>query len=179
MLLERGVRVAGLLGIVVIYLGPLGCASPARPTEMKAVEYESDKTYDASLSVTVYGDVGGFASHYYPLPREDFEQALLQTLSNSGVFRSVSSGGDADFRLSVGMMQLVQPQWSGNVTLETTWAVTSTSVSLELARKSISSISPASFSQKREATEAAAQKNISDGITWLLAIIESATSEIQ
>lgn len=176
---ERRTTVAGLLGIVILCLGLFGCASPARPTEMKAVEYASDKTYDASLAVAVYGDVGGFASHFYPLSREDFEQALLQTLSNSGIFRSVSSGGDADFRLSVGLMQLVQPQWSGTVTLETTWAVTSTSDSLELARKSINSIAPASFSQKREATEAATQKNILDGISWLLVTIDRATSENQ
>jgi len=171
--------VAGLLGIVILCLNLFGCASPARPTEMKVVEYPSDKTYDASLAVAVYGDVGGFASHYYPLSREDFEQALLQTLSNSGIFRSISSESDADFKLSVGLMRLVQPQWSGPVTLETTWAVTSPSVSLELARESIISIAPASFSGKREATEAATQKNILDGISWLLVTIDRATSENQ
>ena len=142
---------------------------------MTAADYVTTQSYDASLAMVVYGEAGGFASHYYQLPREDVEDALFQTLENSGIFRSVVVGGDADYKLSVGLMQLAQPQWSGTVTLETTWALTSTSVGRELRRETIRTTAPASFTEKREATEAAVRKNIQQGIGWMLTVIDQAS----
>lgn len=160
--------------LVVVGLVCGSCSTPARQEEMAAADFVGDKTYDASLAIVVYGEVGGFASHYYQLPRENVERALFQTLERSGVFRSVAMGGDADYKLSVGLIQLVQPQWSGMVTLETTWALTSTISGTELARQSIRTTSPSSFADKREATEDATRKNIVEGINWMLSIIDEA-----
>ena len=162
------------MALVVVCLVCGSCSTPARQEEMTAVDFVSDKTYDASLAVIVYGEVGGFASHYYQLPREDVERALFQTLERSGLFNSVAVGGEADYKLSVGLIQLVQPQWSGTVTLETTWALTSTESGTELARQSIRTTSPSSFAEKREATEDATRKNIEEGIDWMLSIIDEA-----
>lgn len=158
------------LALLCLVLG--ACATPAREAEMTIADVVSTQNYDASLSITVYGDVGGFASMYYDLPREDVEDALLQTLEGSGIFRSVAVGGDADYKLSVGLMHLVQPQWSGTVTLETTWALASAGG--ELDRETISSTAPASFTEKREATEEATIRNFQQGIDWMLSTIDEA-----
>ena len=65
------------------------CSMPARPDQMAVADYPQIEEGEASLgtlAITVYGEnVGGFASHYYPLPREDFEKALRPTSLNEFV----------------------------------------------------------------------------------------------
>ena len=161
------------LVLICILLQVIACASPARTVEMEVVEYSASSEGRVSLAVTVYGDdVGGFASHYYPLPRADFEKALLESLTKSGRFETMPRGSDSDFMLSVGLIQLIQPQWSGTVTLETAWAVSDASIDSEITRHSIRVARPASFSKKREATESVAQASIVEGIQWLNSIVE-------
>lgn len=135
----------------------------------------------ATLYVTVYGeDVGGFASHYYPLQRADFEAALLDTIAGSKLFAASPDPENADYTISVGLISLVAPQWSGTVTLETSWAVSDPATRSEIARQMIREATPASFSRKREATEGAARANIEAGLEWLQHIIEStATADDQ
>jgi hypothetical protein len=128
----------------------------------------------ATLYVTVYGeDVGGFASHYYPLPRADFEVALLETIARSKLFAASPEPGDADYAISVGLISLVAPQWSGTVTLETSWAVSDPATRSEIDRQMIKEATPASFSKKREATEGAARANIEAGLEWLRGVLEN------
>jgi len=160
------------LAVVALCLAVGGCASPARHDKMMAAEIVTDQRVDASLAATVYGEAGGFVAHYYELPREDVEQALLLTLQNSSIFRSVTLGGEADYKLAVGLMHLVQPQWSGTVTLETTWSLASSAAGGEPARMTIKTTSPASFTEKREATEAATIRNFEEGIAWMLSVID-------
>jgi hypothetical protein len=126
-----------------------------------------------SVFVTVYGDVGGFASHYYPLPREDFEAALLASIAGGGALQPVGRADDPDFLLTVGLIRMVTPQWSGRVTLETSWSVSSPATGEQLSRQAIEATAPAEFSKKREATEAAAQMNIAEGLAWLEQVIET------
>jgi hypothetical protein len=154
----------------------VACATPTRTDQMVVVDHSVSANDPVSLAVTVYGDdVGGFASHYYPLPRADFEKALLESLSNSGRFETVPRGGESDFRLSVGLIQLIQPQWSGTVTLETTWAISSAGTDTEITRKTVRVDEPASFSKKREATESVARETILEGMEWLLRIVDAAS----
>jgi hypothetical protein len=127
-----------------------------------------------TVCVTVYGDdVGGFASHYYPLPREDFEAALLESLSAGGALQPVARDSHPDFLVTVGLVHLVAPQWSGRVTLETSWSVTSVETGEPIARQSIQATAPSPFAKQRDATEAAAQENIAAGLAWLERVIES------
>ena len=77
------------LGIVLICIVLLiaGCAAPARHEQMVVAATPAGEARLGSVYLTVYGDdVGGFASHYYPLPRGDFEAALLKSVSTGGVF---------------------------------------------------------------------------------------------
>lgn len=142
--------------------------------QMEIAERSTSSESSVSLSVTVYGDdVGGFASHYYPLPRADFEKALLESLSKSGRFNTGILGGESDFKLSVGLIQLIQPRWSGTVTLETTWTISSAGTDTETTRRSVRVERPASFSKKREATESVAQASIAEGIEWLVSIVDA------
>jgi len=162
------------LALSCLLLQLVACATPTRSDQMVVVHHSVTAKDAVSLAVTVYGDdVGGFASHYYPLPRADFEKALLESLSNSGRFETVPRGGESDFKLSVGLIQLIQPQWSGTVTLETTWAISSAGTDTEITRRSVRVEKPASFSKKREATEFVAQASIVEGIDWLVGIVDT------
>lgn len=176
---SRIVMVSGLAALcIALMIG--GCATPARTDQMEIAEFEVTEPQitaaaerGIALDVTVYGDdVGGLASLYYPLPRADFEKALLASLASTNRFRVVPRGSDADFRLSVGLVQLIQPQWSGTVTLETAWSVTAAATGAEIARRPVRVEQPASFSKKREATELAASASIAEGIKWLGEVVE-------
>ena len=161
---------------LLLALGACAPTTPARSGKMAALGYPADTADPIPLTVTVYGDdVGGFASHYYPLPRADFEKALIESLAASGRFVVLQGEPGSDFQLSVGLIQLIQPQWSGTVTLETTWAVVSTGTGMEIARRPVRVQTPAKFSKKREATESAAQANITEGIEWLVGIVGTHT----
>jgi hypothetical protein len=130
-----------------------------------------------TICVTVYGDdVGGFASHYYPLPREDFEDALIHSIIKGGIFRPVPRAGEPDVLVTVGLIQLVAPHWSGRVTLETSWAVSSPVTGEVIARKSIQATTPSPFGKVRDATETAAQMNISEGLAWLETVVAEHTA---
>ena len=166
-------RVFALLAACLILAG---CAMemPARPEQMAVASAPASVAQLGTVCVTVYGDdVGGFASHYYPLPRADFEAALLESMAAGGAFAPVARSADPDFLVTVGLIHLVAPQGSGHVTLETSWSVASAATGEEIARKSIRATTPASFFKKQEATEAAAQLNIAEGLSWLTAVVES------
>ena len=162
--------VAALFAAGVLLLS--ACTTPARPDrmsgDMASVPQSSEPPEIATVFITVYGDdVGGFASHYYPLPRSDFEQALLSTIASDRNFAAAANRNDADYAVNVGLISLVAPQWSGNVTLETSWSITTLVGREELARQMIRTTSPSPFSKRREATEEAARTNIVAGLEWL------------
>ncbi len=174
MIVGRRLLGLGKLALFCLLLHVVACATPTRSDQMEVVEYSVSAEDKVSLAVTVYGDdVGGFASHYYPLPRAEFEKALLESLAKSGRFETMPRGGESDFKLSVGLIQLIQPQWSGTVTLETTWAISSARTGTGITRRSVRVEKPASFSKKREATESAAQASIVEGIEWLNSIVDA------
>ena len=163
-------KIAALFAASALLLA--GCTTPARPDRMTGdiapVPQSTEPPEIATVFVTVYGDdVGGFASHYYPLPRSDFEQALLNTIASDSNFAAATSQGDADYAVNVGLISLVAPQWSGNVTLETSWSITTLGEREELGRQMIRTTSPSPFSKRREATEEAARTNIVAGLEWL------------
>jgi hypothetical protein len=178
---RRSIAAASLAAVGAVALLVTGCAQPARMEEMSAepetiMEYQGPPEL-ATLHVTVYGDdVGGFASHYYPLPRADFEAALLDTIARSELFAASPDPAKADYAISVGLISLVAPQWSGTVTLETSWAVSDPRTGSEIARHMIKEATPSPFAKKREATEAAASANIETGLEWLQHIIENAAA---
>jgi hypothetical protein len=158
-----------ILALIVLLL--VGCSTPARMEKMAVADFPATQVGEASLatlSITVYGDdVGGFASHYYPLPRADFERALLESISRGGLFAAAPKGTDSDYNVSVGLIHMIAPQWSGTVTLETSWAISKPGTREEIGRRMIKTETPASFSKQRQATEKAAQMNIAEGIDWL------------
>lgn len=166
------------LALVCLLLQVTACAptTPARSDQMTAVSYPESVADPVALTVAVYGDeVGGFASHYYPLPRADFEQALIESLVASGRFVVLQDETGSDFNLSVGLIQLIQPQWSGTVTLETTWSVYSAGTGMEVGRRPVRVQKPSAFGEKRKATELTAQESITEGIEWLAGIVEAST----
>jgi hypothetical protein len=168
--------VSQLAAIVMAALLVAACAptTPARQEAMVLASSPAAATAAGefgSVFVTVYGQAGGFASHYYPLPREDFEAALLESMASGGVFQPVRQTDDPDFLVTVGLVHMEAPYWSGRVTLETSWSVTSAATGEALGREAITAMAPAEFSKKREATEAAAQENIAEGLAWLESVV--------
>ena len=104
---------------------------------------------------------------------EELVETLGATPRKFSAFAPVARSADPDFLVTVGLIHLVAPQGSGRVTLETSWSVASAATGEEIARKSIRATTPASFFKKQEATEAAAQLNIAEGLSWLTAVVES------
>jgi hypothetical protein len=161
---------AGLQIVVAGFLLQLlfGCSLAARSERMAVEEFTPERNYGQTIRIKVFGDnVGGFVSAGYPLPREDYEQALTKSLIDSDMFQEVLSAGDADILLTVGLIQLIQPQMSGNITLETTWSISGTAAKSVTATTAIRAEKLAEFSTKREATERAAQESIRLGMRWL------------
>jgi hypothetical protein len=135
---------------------------------MVFADFNPEKKYSATLRIKVFGDdIGGFASAAYPFPRDAYEKALLQSLSEGDMFEQVLLSGNADLVLTVGLMQLIQPQMGGKVTLETTWSVKETNRDSPIANTAIRTEKLADFSTKREATERAARESIRLGMRWL------------
>lgn len=157
------------------------CSQPARPERMSIdtvpAAAQSVTPPGTTLFVTVYGNAGGFASHYYPLPREDFEAALKNSIAANALFGESPASDGADFDLNVGLVSLVAPKWSGTVTLETSWSVSSGSGGEVIARKMIRSEEPSPFGKVREATEEASRKNIEYGLAWLESTIAPTEEE--
>jgi len=179
MLLKSKTGKAGMLAALICCLLSYACApvSSTRSEEMESSALQRLPGLNPiAIKVTVYGEnVGGFASHYYPLPREDFESALLKSMLDSGRLSVKSDSGEAVYDISVGLIQLIQPQWSGTVTLETSWAVYDHRTNEEVSRHAIRVQEPASFSRKREATELAAKTTITEGIKWIFQVMTENT----
>lgn len=158
-----------------------GCSQPARSDQMSpeaiSAPVSSGPPEIATISVTVYGDVGGFASHFYPLPREDYDAALREAIARSVHFASSATPEGADFDVNVGLISLVAPKWSGTVTLETSWSVTLPGGGDEIARQMIRTEAASPFSKIREATEEAARKSIDSGLAWLQTTLEPASQD--
>jgi hypothetical protein len=172
---SKQVRFVGIaIAVLLVLLLFAGCATPARPEHMAVAAMPAAEARLGTVCITVYGDdVGGFASHYYPLPREDFEAALLESIVSGGAFQPVARDSHPDFLVTVGLVHLVAPQWSGRVTLETSWSVTSAITGERIARQAIQATTPSPFAKVRDATEAAAQENIAEGLAWLEQVIEN------
>ena len=167
---KRGsVSLVATIGMVAILV--CACSQPARPDRMASdvvvAPVSSGPPQIATVSITVYGDVSGFASHYYPLPREDYEAALMDSIARSELFAAATPPENADFDVNVGLISLVAPKWSGTVTLETSWSVTLPDGGDEVARQMIRAEARSPFSKTREATEEAASKSIDSGLAWL------------
>lgn len=146
----------------------VACSLSARTEKMVFAGFEPEKKYSATLQIKVFGDdIGGFASAAYPFPRDAYEKALLQSLLDGDMFEGVNLSGNADFVLTVGLIQLIQPQMGGKVTLETTWSIKQTAQGSAIANTAIRTETLADFSTKREATERAAQESIRLGMRWL------------
>jgi hypothetical protein len=137
-------------------------------TELVSATVPSEPPKIATLFITVYGEnVGGFASHYYPLPREDYEAALRDSIARSELFACSATPEDADYDVSIGLISLVAPKWSGTVTLETSWSVKTPDRGDEIARQMIRSETPSPFGKVRESTEEVARMSIDSGLAWL------------
>jgi len=148
------------------------CSQPARPermsTEIVSAPVSTEPPKIATLFITVYGEnVGGFASHYYPLPREDYEAALRDSIAGNELFASSATSENADYDVNIGLISLVAPKWSGTVTLETSWSVTTPGRGEEIARQMIRSETPSPFGKVRESTEEVARMSIDSGLAWL------------
>ena len=163
------VSLVATVSVIAILIG--ACSQPARPDQMSTdtgyAPVTSGPPEIATVSITVYGDVSGLASHYYPLPREDYEAALRDSIARSELFAVSATPENTDFDVNVGLISLVAPKWSGTVTLETSWSVTLPNGGDEIARQMIRAEARSPFSKIREATEEAARKSIDSGLAWL------------
>ncbi len=167
--------------VIVMALFLAACSYPARQDRMTAeaaaVPASSGPPKIATVFITVYGDVGGLASHYYPLPSENYEAALLSSIAANESFAASPTPEGADYDVNVGLISLVAPKWSGTVTLETSWSITAPNRGDEIARKMITSEKRSPYGKVRDATEEAAAMSIESGIAWLSSALDSESPE--
>ena len=107
----RAVRFVCLLAAILA----AGCTAPVREDEIELPEYVSPVSYPVTVSVDVFGDATGSAmSRPFPLSGSDLRSALIDSINNSKLVTSAAESG-GDIKLTVGLMQLVQPVWSGEI----------------------------------------------------------------
>ena len=155
--------------VLVIFLGCLcACAMPARHENISTEQFQATETLSATVATNVYGDFNeGSVRRPYPLRGLDFERALVDSLQASRLFDDVvSSAEEADIKLNVGLMQLIQPTWSGSISLESTWTFYDRA-GTEISRTKIKSVKHSSFSYKQKVTEQVAADTILQGLQWL------------
>jgi hypothetical protein len=106
----------------------------------------------------------------------DFARAILQAVTESGIFAKADLADGGDYRLDVQIARLQQPMFGGSFTvvLETTWRLSKQSDHSVVWEKPVTSSFTATMgdalvgvTRLRLATEGAARNNITDAITQI------------
>ena len=167
--LRKPGRAVKRAAVLIILLGTVcACSMPARQENISTEQFQAIETFNATVAANVYGGFDeGSVRRPYPLRGADFERALVDSLQASRLFDDVvSSSEEADINLNVGLMQLIQPTWSGSISLESTWTFYDRA-GTEISRKKIKSVMRSSFNYKKQVTERVATDTILQGLQWL------------
>jgi len=152
-----------------------GCVSNAKTGAMIAINIPRTSVTHDSVTVSVVGALQTTRLQT-DIPIEDFQTALVESLSKSSIFNSVSIDGIASNRLIVRLVFLEQPEEGFNMTasLRTEWTLVRNSDGKELWKWPIYSTYTATFGEAaigvkriRLAIQGAARTNIEQGLAQL------------
>jgi hypothetical protein len=156
-----------------------GCATPAKPTAMIPGSYDIKNKHPYSVYVETAGGNETSPLWTSQLSDEDFSEALVTAITNSGLFSKVINGKDADYLLEVIILSLNQPGagFDMTVSMVANWELTKIATNQQIWSDLIASKFTATGSDSfvgierlRIATEGAAKENINKGINRLASI---------
>jgi hypothetical protein len=162
-----------LTGVVagVLVLLADGCA--ARPERMQAGSFAVQNKQPFSISVQTEGGHQTNPLGSSDISNEAFAQAIQESISKSGVFRSVVASSNGDYLLEVGIIDVDKPAagFDMTVTMTVNWKLTHVAtkkiVFQNVTHKSHTATVGDAFAgtaRLRLAEEGAARENIEEGL---------------
>ncbi len=157
----------------VVVLTMYGCAAPANRAAMAVQSSASGKTHPYSVSVETAGGQETGAMDSSNISNDDLKAAIENSITQTNLFKSVVSGKNGDYELTVTVTRISKPMFGLSLTvdLETAWSLIKVSDNSVALRKVITSTHTATFGDAaaaikrlRLAVEGAAQSNISQGL---------------
>ena len=168
--MKRAMKPAFLL-FVVAFVG--GCASGGVSRNMVPKDFTVANTHPYSVLVKVEGGRETDAAGIPQISSAEFQAAIVESLTTYGVFKTVLTEGNTDYKLEAAIMNLQQPMFGFNmtVTIETAWKLTnlkdgSTVLSENLINSYTATVGDAfaGVTRLRVASEGAARENIRDAL---------------
>jgi hypothetical protein len=156
-----------------------GCASPARPTQMTAQKVPHAAVAQEPVVVSVQGGDQTNPLWVSKISNEGFSAALVESLKQTGLFKSIDTSGDAAYRLTTTIEDLEQPIMGLDMTvsLRIDWLLVRTTDGQSLWHDKILSTYTATVGDSfdgalrlRLANEGAARQNIEQGLAKLAAV---------
>jgi ABC-type uncharacterized transport system auxiliary subunit len=153
-----------------------GCAAPASSTGMVPAAYEVAHRHAASVSISVTGGRETGTMDTPQVSNEAFAEAVANAMTRSGVFSTVSSGPDADYRLEIQIFRLQSPGMALRMraNMEVGWTLLNRSTASVIWQESIAAEATATTSdalvgaqRNKMAVEGAAREIIKKAVTRL------------
>lgn len=170
----RAGRVLGVLTAVMLLCGLAGCATPAKPTAMQAVQLTPVHHYAYSVVVETQGGSATGALDSTNISDADLKAAIEQSIVQSNLFKQITaSRTGADYVLSVTLASFSKPIFGSSFTvkMEAGWTLIRLSDHSVVMRKLVRSAHTATMqdagigvTRLRLAVEGAAQSNIEQGL---------------
>ena len=168
--MKRAARLAFLV-FIAAFAG--GCASGAMSRNMVPKDLTVANHHPYSVMVKVEGGRETSAASPSQISSPEFQSAIVESLMTHGVFKTVLTEGNTDYKLEVAILDLRQPLLGFNmtVTIETAWKLTNlrdggTVMSENLTNSYTATVGDAFAGVKRLrlANEGAARENIRDAL---------------
>ncbi|TFH30264.1 MAG: hypothetical protein E4G97_05980 [Deltaproteobacteria bacterium] len=150
-----------------------GCASGAVSKSMVPKDLTVANIHPYSVTVKVEGGRETDAAGTPQISSQEFQAAIVESLTTYGVFKTVLTEGNIDYKLEAAILNLQQPLFGFNmtVTIETVWKLTNLKGGSTVMRENLTnsfSATPgdafAAVTWLRLATEGAARENIRDAL---------------
>jgi hypothetical protein len=168
-------RPAALLSAGLALLLLAGCATGAKPKAMVPREFHITGHHAQSIAVTVTGGKKTNPMWKSEISSEDFDQAVRDSITQSGVFALAQTKVPADYALQVNLIKTLSPNagFSLTVTLLAQWQLSDkagkTLLDEYLSTPYTAEVGEAFVAVKRLrlAAEGAARENIKEGLRRL------------
>lgn len=150
-----------------------GCASPAQPEAMVPTAFNVKSRHLYTTELEVSGGKKTNPMWKSDIAGEDFEKAVESAIMKSGVFSSVITTGDADYRLEITLVKTMTPNFGLDLTstVVTEWRLTDLKSNELVLEEYITSEFTATvgdafaaIKRLRLANEGSARENIKEGI---------------
>ena len=168
--MKRAIKPAFLV-FVVAFFG--GCASGAVSRNMVPKDFTVANNHPYSVMVKVEGGRETDAAGASQISSQEFQAAIVESLTTYGVFKTVLTEGNVDYNLEATILNLQQPLFGFNmtVTIETAWKLTNLKDDSTVMRENFTNSYTATpgdafagVTRLRLANEGAARENIRDAL---------------